>query len=364
VIDFIDMSEHRNQHTVERRMKEAMRNDRARIQIGRISAFGLLELSRQRLRPSLAEASTQPCPHCEGTGLIRSTESAALHVLRVIEDEGIRRRSTELRVKVSVDVALYILNQKRDRLNEIEARYGFHVFITGDDRLVPPAHEIERVEGRPLAAAPAGTPAPVFEEPDEDETADEAEETVEQTRAEDEGAEEQGTRRRRRRRRRGRKRDDESEAEEGAGETAAAAEAEESPAAADGEAAASGEEEEKPKRRRRGRRGGRRRGRKREDEGEAATGAETAKGESVDAAPAQDEAASEAAASEAPAEETVSPKEEVETVTAEAPAPPVEAEVAPVGETRAEPETAIAGDADSEKPKALQRKGWWNRFGS
>src|SRR5262249_62345219 len=98
VIDFTDMEEHRNQAAVERRLKEAMRHDRARIQVGRISPFGLLEMSRQRLRPSLVEASTQPCPHCNGTGHIRSTESTALHVLPAIEEEGIRRRSAEISV--------------------------------------------------------------------------------------------------------------------------------------------------------------------------------------------------------------------------------------------------------------------------
>jgi len=96
VIDFIDMEEHRNQSAVERRLKEALKNDRARIQVGRISAFGLLEMSRQRLRPSLVETSTQPCPHCGGTGSIRSTESTALYVLRSIEEEGMRRRSAEI----------------------------------------------------------------------------------------------------------------------------------------------------------------------------------------------------------------------------------------------------------------------------
>src|SRR5206468_1637359 len=108
VIDFIDMEEHRNQGAVERRLKEALKNDRARIQVGRISPFGLLEMSRQRLRPSLAEASTQPCPHCGGTGHIRSVESAALYVLRAIEEEGIRRRSAEVCIHVPTNVALYV----------------------------------------------------------------------------------------------------------------------------------------------------------------------------------------------------------------------------------------------------------------
>ena len=105
------------------------KHDRARIQLGRISPFGLLEMSRQRLRPSLIEASTQPCPHCDGTGHIRSTESTALHVLRAIEEEGMRRRSAEICVAVPTKVALYILNQKRESLKQIEARYGFRVIV-------------------------------------------------------------------------------------------------------------------------------------------------------------------------------------------------------------------------------------------
>src|SRR6202042_3895925 len=138
VIDFIDMEEHRHNAAVERRLKEALKNDRARIQVGRISSFGLMEMSRQRLRPSLAEASTLPCPHCGGTGFIRSVESAALYVLRSIEEEGIRRRSAEVCIYVPTNVALYILNQKRESLAQIEARYGLRVAVGQDDTLIPP----------------------------------------------------------------------------------------------------------------------------------------------------------------------------------------------------------------------------------
>ncbi len=145
VIDFIDMEEHRNQGAVERKLKDAMRNDRARIQLGRISPFGLLEMSRQRLRPSLLEASSQPCPHCNGTGHIRSIESTALHVLRAIEEEGMRRRSAEISVAVPNPVALYILNHKRDALVRAEASYGFQVVIGSDDTLIPPAFRLERL---------------------------------------------------------------------------------------------------------------------------------------------------------------------------------------------------------------------------
>src|SRR5206468_2981170 len=154
VIDFIDMEEHRNQVAVERRLKEALKNDRARIQVGRISPFGLLEMSRQRLRPSLAEASTQPCPHCGGTGFIRSVESTALYVLRSIEEEGIRRRSAEVCIYVPTNVALYILNQKRESLTQIEARYGVKVMVAQDDTLIPPSFRLERLRAFGAGEAP------------------------------------------------------------------------------------------------------------------------------------------------------------------------------------------------------------------
>jgi ribonuclease E len=145
VIDFIDMEEGRNNHAVERRLKEALKNDRARIQVGKISAFGLLELSRQRLRPSLQETAFAPCPQCAGTGLVRSVESAAVHILRAVEEEGIRHRSSEVTMTVASIIALYILNQKRDALRAIEERYDFRVLLLGDDTLIPPAFRMDRV---------------------------------------------------------------------------------------------------------------------------------------------------------------------------------------------------------------------------
>jgi ribonuclease E len=148
VIDFIDMEETRHQRQVEHKVKDAMRHDRARIQIGRISAFGLLELSRQRLRPSLLEHSTESCPHCAGTGRIRSIESAALHALRAVEEEGVRKRASEIVVSVPPNVALYLLNQKRHTLSEIERRYGFSVSIEADSDLHAADCEIERIRGR------------------------------------------------------------------------------------------------------------------------------------------------------------------------------------------------------------------------
>ena len=120
-------------------MKDATKGDRARIQLGRISHFGLMEMSRQRLRSSLLEASSQVCPHCDGSGSIRSTESTALHVLRAIEEEGMLLRSDEITVQMPGDVALYILNQKRNALVEIEKRYDFTVILESEDSLIPPS---------------------------------------------------------------------------------------------------------------------------------------------------------------------------------------------------------------------------------
>jgi len=144
VIDFIDMEDGRNNASVERRMKEAMRTDRARLQIGRISPFGLLELSRQRLRPSLMEINFEKCAHCAGVGFVRSVDSAALSVLRLLEEEGIRKGGGDVTVHVASRIALFILNQKRHHLNEIERRYGLRVLLNGDDTLVPPDFRIER----------------------------------------------------------------------------------------------------------------------------------------------------------------------------------------------------------------------------
>jgi len=147
VIDFIDMNENRHNRAVELRLKESLKGDRARIQMGRISGFGLLEMSRQRMRPSLFEASSETCTHCNGMGSMRSRESTALHVLRAIETEGIRKSGGDLSVSVSTRVAIYLLNQKRSTVGEIEQRYGLRVFIVGDDTLVPPDIRIERSAG-------------------------------------------------------------------------------------------------------------------------------------------------------------------------------------------------------------------------
>ncbi|HYU13033.1 MAG TPA: Rne/Rng family ribonuclease, partial [Stellaceae bacterium] len=271
VIDFIDMEEHRNQIAVERRLKDALKNDRARIQVGRISPFGLLEMSRQRLRPSLAEASTQPCPHCGGTGFIRSVESTALYVLRSIEEEGIRRRSAEVCIYVPTTVALYILNQKRESLSQIEARYGVKVMVARDDSLIPPSFRLERLRAYGAGEAPPlprSIQAPSIAEAEaEDEDDEEEVEAVaalparaEAAEAGDQETEEERGRRRRRRRRR---RPDEARESRAAAVPVAAA-AGESPQPGEApvrESREGGDEEHEAdgdrRRRRRGRRGGR-----------------------------------------------------------------------------------------------------------
>ncbi|MFD1510760.1 Rne/Rng family ribonuclease [Lacimonas salitolerans] len=144
VIDFIDMDERKNNAAVEKRLKDKLKTDRARIQVGRISGFGLLEMSRQRLRPGMIEATTQPCPHCHGTGLIRSDDNLALSILRQIEEEGTRRRSREVLVKAPVSIANYLMNFKREHVAQIEARYGMAVRIEGDPMLISPDFSLEK----------------------------------------------------------------------------------------------------------------------------------------------------------------------------------------------------------------------------
>ncbi|HEX6978524.1 MAG TPA: Rne/Rng family ribonuclease [Alphaproteobacteria bacterium] len=300
VIDFIDMEDPRNQHAVERRLKEAMKSDRARIQIGRISPFGLLELSRQRLRPSLLEVSSERCPHCAGTGFVRSTESAALHVLRAIEEEGVKLRTLEAVVHVPTNVALYVLNQKREALAGIESRFGLRATFSRDDTLIPPAYRLERVRtraaGEPLPGQ-TSLPAPAADVEAAGET--EPVHEIDETSAADVGAAGAGDapaeaardagdgdghrRRRRRRRRRGRGGEERSAEAVHAESADAETPSHEVPAAtsedvsqADGEVEAEAAEPEQAatnhgehgtgdgpqRRRRRGRRGGRRRGRR------------------------------------------------------------------------------------------------------
>ncbi|MGP3695689.1 Rne/Rng family ribonuclease [Rhodobacter sp. NSM] len=144
VIDFIDMEERKNNAAVEKRLKDKLKTDRARIQVGRISGFGLMEMSRQRLRPGMLESTTQPCAHCHGTGLIRSDDSLALQVLRQLEEEGTRKRSKEVLLRAPIAVVNFLMNQKREHIAMIEARYGMAVRIEADPTLSSPDYVIEK----------------------------------------------------------------------------------------------------------------------------------------------------------------------------------------------------------------------------
>jgi len=411
VIDFIDMEEKRNNRAVEKRVKDALKSDRARIQVGRISAFGLMEMSRQRIRTGVLESSSIPCPVCAGIGSVRATPSVALHVLRSIEEQLIKSASHNLNVRVHLAVAFYILNQKRLHLREIEERFGVQIMISVDETL-PPGSSFAvdrtepalRVEGKaPATGIKIDSIAPLEIEEDEPDVPEEAEDEGE-TEAEEtsEGGERReatregdgegnGRRKRRRRRRRGRgngemreggagQRADEDADEEGADVAApVAAEAAEAPAAA--------REGRGDGRRRRSRRGGRGRGEGAEA-GEPATPeveAPLTATEPVVEAPVAAEPparAEEAAPAEAPAP-APAPKRtrrrKVEIAAEEAPveapaavAPqPVEPAPAPVAAAAPEPEAPVAPPAPAAEPEVIvltppdpnrpKRAGWWSK---
>ena len=268
VVDFIDMDRNRDNAAVEKRMKDALRHDRARIQVGRISHFGLLEMSRQRLRPSLNETAFVTCPHCLGRGTVRGLESSAVAVLRAVEEECARRRAHEITVHVRPEVTLYLLNRKRERLNEIEARWGVHVVFEADAALHGAETRIERSRLPPAPPREEERPAAIRMDYAAEEEAEEAPE-AEAEAAEEGGTAEERSRRRRRRRGRGRREDgaprpegSEGQPEPEAGVEAAQPEGQDV-AEQQGEQPTEGEEDARP---RRGRRGGRRR----REEGEAA----------------------------------------------------------------------------------------------
>jgi ribonuclease E len=144
VIDFIDMEERRNNIAVEKRMKDKLKSDRARIQVGRISGFGLMEMSRQRLRPGMLEATTKECPHCLGTGLVRSDDSQALSILREIEEEAIRKRTKEILATVPVGISNYLMNHKRENIALIESQYGISIIIEASSSMVGTDYELEK----------------------------------------------------------------------------------------------------------------------------------------------------------------------------------------------------------------------------
>ncbi|MDC0012154.1 Rne/Rng family ribonuclease [Octadecabacter sp.] len=209
VIDFIDMDERRNNAAVEKMMKDKLKTDRARIQVGRISGFGLMEMSRQRLRPGMLESTTKPCSHCHGTGLLRSDDTVALGILRQLEEEGVRGRSKEVLVKVPTIIANYLMNQKREHVAQIETRYGLSVCVEGDPHMVSPDFTVEKFKTASRIVAEVVAPAVISSDTavmtDVEETVEEAEEqtTAPMPEAQDGDAPIKKRRRRRRRRRGG-----------------------------------------------------------------------------------------------------------------------------------------------------------------
>ena len=284
VIDFIDMEEKRNNRAVEKKVKDCLKDDRARIQVGRISHFGLMEMSRQRIRASVLESTTRVCPTCDGVGHIRSNSSLALHVLRAIEEHLQKQATHDLVVKVPTATALYVLNEKRNTIEELEAHHGLRIVIEADDShghqhvAIDHGAEAVRREPRPAAVSPLTAIPEEFDEIDQPEEADD--ETVEAAvsgSAEEPRDDLQRRKRRRRRRRGGSEDGSESEHDQEAGGGADAGDAEFGDAAsggmdapsADGSEAAETEDDDAAqdagsddgrgrKRRRRGRRGGRR----------------------------------------------------------------------------------------------------------
>jgi len=393
VIDFIDMDERRNNRQVERRLKDALHNDRARIQVGRISAFGLLEMSRQRLRTGVLEGSTSACAMCQGTGIVRSVESVALDILRSIEDRLITDGIMPLRATTAVEVALYILNQKRAHLKDIEARYEVPIAVGADKDLHIPQFVIERSTD---SAQASGDSAVVH--------MDWAHHREDGSPAGESDAD--ASKRRPRRRRRGRGRGDSETDTELQTTDAASSEGESVAADADDEATDGDGETQQRKSRRRGRRGGRRgRGRGQRNAGEltaeqqdgqnddAVADAETSQagtehaeepaaptadfdaGPSDDESPEDETSRREVSVSEYVAEETSDePTGDDSIPVADVESDEDEAEPATHGTEPAlsiassreepiapEPKPEIWIESDGDKKSARQRKGWWSR---
>lgn len=419
VIDFIDMDEKRNNRAVERRLSECLKHDRARIQVGRISHFGLLEMSRQRIRASVLESSTEPCPHCGGTGHVRSVSSVALQLLRALEEALMKGATHNLVVRTRSDVALYVLNHKRAHLRNLEEQFKIAIAINADATIAgTPAFVVERGEqmhtpeaAKQVAAAHAASLPllPIEEEPVEGEEVAELsfEDEAEAVETAEEGAEARegdGGQRRGRRRRRGRGRrggperqeeraDGALEAEQlesfeaaatfdsGVVEDAISEEADDSETADTGDAVeADGERGERGRRRRRGRRGGRRR--RHAEEGsvgaisdemndnepvEAETAAADLDGPSAEPAPPAPQplpvedapAPQEAQAAQPKRRSTV---REPVTFAFGTASTPVEPPSPSAGERAPEPEPQAASEPAADTPR---RAGWWSRrFGN
>ena len=351
VIDFIDMESGSNVRKVERAMKDALKNDRARIQVGRISGFGLMEMSRQRLRTGVLEASTKVCPHCEGTGLVRTASSAGLSALRLLEEEAARGKGSRLVLRASQEAAFYVLNNKRAELTEIEQRYGVTIEVLSDGETEGARMAVE-ASGPPPANLPRFLPIidEDEDEPEADLAEDEEDEEEERGAREDRGERGERGRRRRSRRRRGR-RDGERRDEPGSDQRSDEPRADRNDDDADSESdsgtddadrserAADSEGGEGQRRRRRGRRGGRNRSRgdgpRGNDDGTDSTAADG------DAEPQLIEA--EASAPEPAAEEAAPAKPKRASRRKSA----AEPEVAAEAEAAAEAEVP----AEAEKPK-------------
>jgi len=380
VIDFIDMESNGHIRKVEKAMKEALKNDRARIQVGRISSFGLMEMSRQRLRTGVLEASTRPCPHCEGSGLMRTASSAGLSALRMLEEEAARGRGSRIVLRAGREAAVYVLNRKRGEIGEIEARYGVVIEVLIE----------ESFEGAKMAVESFGPPPAVrprverivepeideeefveefADEPEDEEEAEEAEAEARPRRSENreqrerhEESDERGRKRRRRRGRRGgRRRDGEEGGEPGSTEPESLPVAEEAQPAEEAEPQparepapeAAPEAEEKPKGRRRPRA-------RRKDEAPAAVEPAPATEPATAAEPVPEPAPAvgpEPVAEEPPAK----PKRTRRKKTAEAEAP-AESLAPEAANDRGEGAAAAEAEADE---NGEPRRGWWQRtFGA
>jgi ribonuclease E len=353
VIDFIDMEYNSNIRKVEKAMKDALKNDRARIQVGRISSFGLMEMSRQRLRTGVLEATTRSCPHCDGTGLVRTASSAGLSALRLIEDEAAKGKGSIISLYASTEAAVYLLNAKRADLGEIEERYGVRVEVL-------PEGENEGAKMRVASSGPRPEFTPRFDpiviEEDDDDVIEEEDEFENEAEERGDDGEGRGKRRRKRRRRGGRGRDDERAPREEGEVSDEADEREEGEQAErrEGSEDEDGEAPRKKRRRGRRRRGGRGRG---EGEGSAETEGTSDEGEAASEAEGEPAAPAEVAqtevaeaAAEAPAKPKRTRKKKADAEAAPAEAAPVEAESAEAAEPAPVAEEAPA------KPKRTRKK--------
>jgi ribonuclease E len=388
VIDFIDMESNGHIRKVEKAMKDALKNDRARIQVGRISSFGLMEMSRQRLRTGVLEASTRPCPHCDGSGLMRTASSAGLSALRMLEEEAARGRGSRIVLRAGREAAIYLLNRKRGEIGEVEARYGVLIEVLIDESLEGARMAVEShgpppvARPRPLPIAEPEIDDDIVDEEDEIEAEEDEEETVEarprRERAErperEEGGEEGARRRRRRRGRRGGRRRERPEGEEGVEHAEAEAQAEgeasvgERPAAVEFPA-----EEGEPARKARRRPRARKRGEEGEVTAEPAIAAEAAPEPqpAAEAAPepeAKPKRAPRRKKTDTAAEATPAPEAAPAAEEPPAPEPANDQEPAPKPRSRkkaaAKPVEA-APPADGEDDGGEPRRGWWQRtFGA